>query len=737
MAKKNIDFEVYERQDTSAQVNWTKAAADLTTTLTDIRNDRITRKDALNQEYLDTQDIVNDLGQYDNTTVQTLVMNIANNGGEMATNFYNEVKAGRAKPSEQNMFMHNLSTDFTLLKKNALGFDTAFKKFAEREQLHASAQAEGWWAGQLTGFASLDNYDGVTDALTGKISLIHKTDKTKNTTLQQLTLLMNQQIDAFDKKAQVALATSDLGVMVESEWNSKNPGRNYKEITKEEQTAFGERFIEDNKDNEEFQDFIKSSESLLIGSPQQQADMLATLVPGPDGKVGYYKNGSKADFDAWEKEHPADVQTIVPELPPGDMTTEGTDFRKWIIETHSEYATENLIDPEGSNDLIQEAYAKYGEEYAKDVLDIEPTTTKGINPIMVQSMGKDGLAKVSITDEQDEASRRLAKQLILRAVDSSYTVGFEKSGENAPSQPRETKTTAQIAEEKALEKQSDRLGEYIIAYTDADPIKREAAMDNLIAQGNAKIKAANAKLSSPDDYFPTIFSVDPVNENNPDSSRTIVFSDGTQKELTGDFTEQTITLDFIVNPDNPLTRDSTKELAALRRFDPSTGITSSGDATTVSQAVYELPDYDGQLLIDGQQMTPKEYIAAEYGYSTNKGDFTFGPDTTTGIAEGFEYMITGAVNSDILKQFKNNGKGLSFDISEDSEGYDVITFNFGGSSYVVGNTDDGGVDLFSMNGYDLWQELQDNLLNPVLKAYNDKRSGRGTSGTEGTGGTSR
>ena len=125
MAKKNIDFEVYERQDTSAQVNWTKAAADLTTTLTDIRDDRVKRKDALNQEYLDTQDLVNDLGQYDNTTLQTLVMNIANNGGEMLTNFHNEVKAGRAKPSEQNMFAHNLQTDMTLLKKNALAFDTA------------------------------------------------------------------------------------------------------------------------------------------------------------------------------------------------------------------------------------------------------------------------------------------------------------------------------------------------------------------------------------------------------------------------------------------------------------------------------------------------------------------------------------------------------------------------------------------------------------------------------------
>ena len=236
---------------------------------------------------------------------------------------------------------------------------------------------------------------------------------------------------------------------------------------------------------------------------------------------------------------------------------------------------------------------------------------------------------------------------------------------------------------------------------------------------------------------PTIVDVIPVDPNNPKSSRTIIFSDGTERELTGDFTEQTITFDFIVNPDNALTRDSTEELAGLRGFDTETGITSAGDATTVSQAVYELPNYDGKLLIDDKEITPKDYISAEYGYSTNKGEFTFGPDTTTGIAEGFEYMITGAVNSDILKQFKNNGKGLSVDISEDSQGYDVITFNFGGSSYVVGNTDDGGVDLFSMNGYDLWQELQDNLLNPVLKAYNDKRSGRGTSGTGGTGGTSR
>ena len=735
MAKRNIDFEVYERQDTSAQVNWTKAAADLTTTLTDIRDDRVKRKDALNQEYLDTQDLVNDLGQYDNTTLQTLVMNIANNGGEMLTNFHNEVKAGRAKPSEQNMFAHNLQTDMTLLKKNALAFDTAFKNFAEREKLQESARAEGWWAGQLTGFASLNNFTGVTDALTGKISLIDKNDPSKSTTLQQLTVLMNQQIDAFDYQKQLSLATSGLGVMIESEWNSRNPGRNYKQLDKEEQTAFGVRFIEENEDNEEFQNLIKSSQAVFVGSPQQEADYLATVVPGPDGKVGYFKNGSQDDFDAWEKDNPGKEKIIVPELPPGDMTTEGTEFRKWLRETYSEYATDNDISAKGSNDWapLISAYAEYGQEYAKDFLGIEPTTTKGVNPIMVQYMGDDGLAKVTITDEQNEASSRLAKEIIIRSQDSSYTVSAEKAGENAPSSGGSTrKNESEIAADKARKKQSSRLGEYIIAYTDADPAKREAAMANIIAQGNAKIKAANAKLSSPDDYSPTIVDVIPVDPNNPNSNRTIIFSDGTQKEITGDFTEQTITLDFIVNPDDALTRDSTEELADERGFNTSTGITSAGDATTVSQPVYELPDYDGILLIDGQQITPKDYISAEYGFSTNKGEFTFGPDTTKGIAGGFESLIKGAVNSDVLKQFKNNGKGLSVDISEDSKGYDVITFNFGGMSYVVGNTDDGGTALFSMNGYDLWQELQDKLLNPVLKAYNKVRSGRGTSGTSGT-----
>ena len=726
MAKKNIDFEVYERQDTSAQVNWTKAASDLTTTLTGIRDDRIKRKDALNQEYLDTQDIVNDLGQYDNTTVQTLVMNIANNGGEMATNFHNEVKAGRAKPSEQNMFMHNLTTDFTLLKKNALGFDTAFKKFAEREQLKKSAQAEGWWAGQLTGFASLDNYTGVTDALTGKISLIHKTDKTKNTTLQQLTLLMNQQIDAFDKKAQVALATSDLGVMVESEWNSKNPGRNYKEISTEEQTAFGERFIEENKDNEEFQDFIKSSEALLIGSPQQQADMLATLVPGPDGKVGYYKNGSEADFKEWEKNNPGKEKIQVPELPTGKGTPEGTEFRKWLIETHSEYATANQIDPEGSNDFIQAAYAEYGEEYAKDSLKIEPTTTKGINPIMVQSMGKDGLAKVEITDEQDEASRRLANQLILRAVDSSYTVGFEKTGENAPVTPYKPKYV------------SDSENEVIENFSDID----QANM--LLTGGNDAFQNASQYFASKINRDETITrKLDPVTPfDRSDADFLIInFADGSPSERISRY-QTDEGGNVIMGPNGAIPADLKRNISSLLSM-AGTGTKNSNQVMKEYEerngAVKSL-NSDVQVKSTTAVTKPKtakamNISAIPLGYEDGQKITISDKLTTIFKAGGADEQVIGDAANEVRKVLIKGLDGVTTNIKVDIED------QWGGDTNAIIVTINGVTKTIEFD----YKTGQNTLINGVQDAVNDaikkikakaaaaEGTGGGTGGTGGTG----
>lgn len=437
MAKRNIDFEVYERQDPSSQVDWSKAAADITKTFTDIRDDRKEKKDEINQQFLDTQDVLNDLGEYENQTMQEFVMNTGNDAANKLYEFNNLVKRGLAKPADQSMFTHNLKTDMKLLKKNATNFDNAFKAYSERTQLGENAAAEEFWAGQIEGFANINNLRGEANSETGRIGLVRFDEegnavKDKSMSVQRLTVLMNQRIDKFDLPKQLAEATAGIGKLVSEQ--EARAGRNYAKLTKTEQTALTKKYIEDHKDDKTFQDFLGARVSLFLGSDQQIADFMVRNVVGPNGETAgsYYKNGTKEEFDAWEKDNPGEEKITVPELPAGKGTSEGTKFRKWLRETHSEYATANQIDPKGSNDFIQAAYAEYGQEYAKDFLKIEPTTTKGVNPYIVQEIGGDNLAKATITDEQREIAGKVALENITNSQDFSITKQFKVTSQNAP-----------------------------------------------------------------------------------------------------------------------------------------------------------------------------------------------------------------------------------------------------------------------------------------------------------------
>ena len=437
MAKRNIDFEVYERQDPSSQVDWSKAAADITKTFTDIRDDRKEKKDEINQQFLDTQDVLNDLGEYENQTMQEFVMNTGNDAANKLYDFNNLVKRGLAKPADQSMFTHNLKTDMKLLKKNATNFDNAFKAYSERTQLGENADAEEFWAGQIEGFANINNLRGEANSETGRIGLVRFDEegnpvKDESMSVQRLTVLMNQRIDKFDLPKQLAEATAGIGKLVSEQ--EARAGRNYAKLTKTEQTALTKKYIEDHKDDKTFQDFLGARVSLFLGSDQQIADFMVRNVVGPNGETAgtYYKNGTQDDFDAWEKDNPGVKAVKTPELPAGKGTSEGTKFRKWLRETHSEYATANQIDPKGRNDFIQAAYAEYGQEYAEDFLKIEPTTTKGVNPYIVQEIGGDNLAKAIITDEQREIAGKVALENITNSQDFSITKQFKVTAQNAP-----------------------------------------------------------------------------------------------------------------------------------------------------------------------------------------------------------------------------------------------------------------------------------------------------------------
>ena len=135
---------------------------------------------------------------------------------------------------------------------------------------------------------------------------------------------MNQWIDKFDLPKQLSEATAGIGKLVSEE--VARGGRNYAELTRTEQTALTKQYIEDNKDNKTFQDFLGARVSLFLGSPQQTTDYLVRHVAGPNGEAAgtYYKNGTQDDFDAWEKDNPGVKAVKTPELPAGKGTSEGT-----------------------------------------------------------------------------------------------------------------------------------------------------------------------------------------------------------------------------------------------------------------------------------------------------------------------------------------------------------------------------------------------------------------------------
>ena len=76
--KDKIDFDVYERQDPDSQVNWAKAAQDITKTFEGIRDERQGRKDKLEAMITEQQNALNDIGSYDSPTLQQVALDASN-----------------------------------------------------------------------------------------------------------------------------------------------------------------------------------------------------------------------------------------------------------------------------------------------------------------------------------------------------------------------------------------------------------------------------------------------------------------------------------------------------------------------------------------------------------------------------------------------------------------------------------------------------------------------------------
>ena len=283
MAKKDIDFDVYERANLKSQVDWSKQAADITETFETIRDDRQGRKDEIQRMFLERQEQLNDVDIYSNETVQQQAITGSQEAGQRLADFNDLVKRGLATEADNVLFNHNVKVGFELFKKNAAGFDQAFTEYANRTTDDLNAIQEQYIATMLEGFSNLNENKLGTNAETGEVGMIKMEPKllkdgSKNPNagrpipnggigLQAMTVFMKQRIDKFDVGTAANKMSSEVGKYIIADLKTRG-------IKVADWEVEYNKMEQELVDNPEGLKILRDKAVQMLSNPQDKMDML-------------------------------------------------------------------------------------------------------------------------------------------------------------------------------------------------------------------------------------------------------------------------------------------------------------------------------------------------------------------------------------------------------------------------------------------------------------------------------
>ena len=347
-AKKNIDFDVYERQDPASTVDWGKAAKDIADSFQGVVDEREKRKGEIEKAYQDQQQALNDIGEYDNPTIQQFVMNGGQDAANKNLDFYNLMKRGLVKPEDYEMFQHNQKTGFDLMKKNAANFDKKFQEYTARVQDGTGAPGEEWIGKQLEGFAKLNNMQLESDPQTGNMVMLKIDPQTgepipgSSMSVQHMTLMMEQKIDNFDVGEATTGIKDELGKIITADFKLNGITG---EITTEERSRAETEFFA----TEDGQKFLDLKAQQMISNPyNQQSMMMNAGLTTEDGTA--FQIGGQEEYDKWNEENPDNEKN-----------------NPYLV---MEFGEDNVYRPK-FNDAQNEAAENYAKDQITSALDVK------------------------------------------------------------------------------------------------------------------------------------------------------------------------------------------------------------------------------------------------------------------------------------------------------------------------------------------------------------------------------
>ena len=371
-SKKNINFDVYERQDPTTQVDWGAQATKITETFEGIRDERQGRKDLLEKNIEEQRVALNDIGEYDSQNLRQLALKSSQQSAEELARKAALMRAGKIKPNELMQFKSNQSAGWTLFKKNAESWNGKFVEYTERMNAvpPLSSKLEQQLAQSLAGFGNLENMSYLTDD-DGNMSYV-RTDEAGNIipgesiSANELTNLLNQKIDNYDSVAAAKSAGEKIGTIVTEilEENGINATISSDARSKAESDYFG---------SEAAAEVLRKYADTMTAVPQNLAVMLTQNVNIPDTKTVYEGDYGGKLHDAWAKENADKDQSLNPyiamRMKSGTYVADVTEEQKAVATEYAEgliRSTLNIkkgVDTKGMN----EARGKTTAEFADDI----------------------------------------------------------------------------------------------------------------------------------------------------------------------------------------------------------------------------------------------------------------------------------------------------------------------------------------------------------------------------------
>ena len=336
-SKKNIDFNVYERQDPTTQVDWGAQATKITETFEGIRDERQGRKDLLEKNIEEQRVALNDIGEYDSQTLRQVALDSSQQSADKLARQAALMRAGKIKPNDLMKFKSNQSAGWTQFKNNAEQWDSKFQELTTRTNDGLNSKAERELAELTSSFGNLKNMSYLTND-DGNMSYVRtNNDGTiipgESISANELTNLLNQKIDNYDSVAAAKTAADKIGTIINSTLTQNGIRVDIESLEKSKATS-------DYLGSEAAAEVLRTHADTLTAVPQNLAVMLTQNVNIPDTETVYEGDYGGKLHDAWAKENADKDQSLNPyiamRMKSGTYVADVTEEQKAVATEYAE-----------------------------------------------------------------------------------------------------------------------------------------------------------------------------------------------------------------------------------------------------------------------------------------------------------------------------------------------------------------------------------------------------------------